>query len=98
MLALLSFARGIFSTRNIWSTPSYMSFCTCMITRCLTWIGVTYDTMRAVRYVCSNTCKRPRMSCFLLDSCEQFEWGLLLGTRDSAWQIFLLKAAPGARV
>jgi hypothetical protein len=35
---------------------------------------------------------------FLQDSCEQFEWRLLLGTRDSAWQILLLKAAPGARV
>ena len=31
------------------------------------------------------------------DSREQFEWRLLLGTRNSAWDIILFKAAPGKR-
>jgi hypothetical protein len=34
---------------------------------------------------------------FLKDSCEQFEWRLFLGTRNTAWHILLLKTAPGAR-
>jgi hypothetical protein len=55
-------------------------------------------------HACSEVCLLKYMQastnviCFFQDSCEQFEWGLLLGTRDSAWQIFLLKAASGARV
>ena len=36
--------------------------------------------------------------CFLQDSCEQFERGLLLGARNSAWDILLLKTAPGAHM
>jgi len=96
VLAQLSFAREISSTRNIWSTPSYMSFCICMITRYSTWIRVTYDTMRAVRYVCSHTSKRSQVSYILFTRfVRTVEWRLLLCTRDSAWKILLLKATPG---
>ena len=56
-------------------------------------------------HACSEVCLLAHIQAFTniicyfyKDSCEQFEWRLLLGTRDSAWQILLLEAAPGAPV
>jgi hypothetical protein len=55
-------------------------------------------------HACSEVCLLTHIQAFtnivytLQDSCEQFEWRLLLGTRDSARQILLLKATPGTCV
>ena len=54
-------------------------------------------------HACSEVCLlvlHPSVYYYLYiykDPCEQFEWRLLLGTRNPAWEIHLLKAAPGAR-
>ena len=96
-LAPSSFAKGISSIKNIWNIPSCTSLCICTITRCSTWIGVTYDTMRVARCVWPSFYILVFTNTVILlqDSREQFEWRLLLGTRSSAWDLILFKAAPG---